>query len=436
LVSTTFLPAHAQEPGTFQSEFAVAPESIGTNQSNPALLVASSGIIYVAWDEEIDGFSEIFVTRSTDQGQNFDSPIQLTDSGGKSNQTNPDIGMDSTGILLVAWEDRMDGDSDIFVSKSQSQWGSFTTPVEASDGPTATDQINPSLVVDGLDSVHMAWEDLRDDYDIRASSASVATLNFGTSVKVNDDTGSSWQHEPSITVDNNDLYIAWYDRRDVDPFIYISKSTDGGASYDTNIRIESDPAKGPQFEPEITVSGGRIYVVWQDGRSGVSRDIFLASSPTSTISFSEGVQVNGGTTDTNQRSPALVLAGNGTIHVVWQDFRDQVSDIYYAASTDGGSSFVDERVNEVPGDAILEKTKPEVALSAEGVLYAVWEDQQTEDSRIIMATSIPEDTENGNGEDDVASTDINWILILVVIVLVLVVVIAVVLRRRSGKKKE
>jgi hypothetical protein len=438
LISTAYLPVNAQDSGTFKSEFVVAPETIGTNQSTPSILVSSSGVIYLAWDEEIGGFSEIFVTRSTDQGKNFETPIQLTDSSGQTNQSNPDLGLDSTGILLVAWEDRTDGDSDIYIAKSQSTWGSFETAVEASDGPVASDQIHPSIVVDSLDSVHIAWEDLRADNDIRASSSSVSTLSFGTSVKVNDDTGTSWQHEPSIAADGSDLYVAWYDRRDVDPFIYIAKSSNGGATYGSNIRIESDMANGPQFEPAITVNGGRIYVVWQDGRSGVSRDIYLASSSTSALSFGDGVRVNSGTASTNQRSPALALADNGTIHVVWQDFRDQVNDLYYATSTDGGTSFVDERVNEAPGDVILEKRKPEVAVSTEGILYAVWEDQQSEDSRIVMATSEAVDNGDGNGEDDdTASTNtLTWIFILIIIVLVLVVVIAMLLRRRGGKKEE
>lgn len=436
MLGTFFFPAFAEEAMGFEPEYEIASQTSGTNQSNPSFVISPSGNVFVVWDEEIDGYSEIFIARSTNQGKSFASPIQLTDSGGQSNQTNPVLGLDSNDALIVAWEDRTDGDSDIHVGKID-PWNSFVSK-QLSDGPDGTDQINPSLAVDGLDRVHIAWEDLRTDKDIRALSGSSGILPSGPSVRVDDDTGSAWQHEPSVAVDeDNNVYVAWYDRRDVDPIMYLSKSSDGGASYEANIPVENGAAQGPQFEPDITVSGGRIYAIWQDGRSGVSRDIYVASAPTSTLVFGGGVRVNSGANPSNQRSPDVYVEEDGTIHAVWQDFRDTVYDVYYASSTDVGSSFSNEKANSNPGDATLEKGNPDIAVNAQGIIYIVWEEQMADDSRIMMAT-LGLDGNGGNGGNggDGQLFGIDLLLwIVLILVIVVIIVVAVLMRRRSRKEE-
>jgi hypothetical protein len=433
LIGLAFLPVYAQGPKDFQTEFEIAPITLGTNQTNPSLLVSSSGVVYVAWDEMVDNASEIFVVRSLDQGAIFESPIQVTDSNGDSNQTNPSIALSSGGLLNIAWEDRMDDNSDIFVSRSSDPWGTFMTPVEASDATGDSDQINPAIVIDSLGNIHVAWEDLRDDVDIRVSKATISTLNFGASVKVNDDTGTAWQHEPSIAVDSGDsIYIAWYDRRDVDPYIYISKSSDGGLTYGANVLV--DDAGGPQFEPSIDIVSNRVHLVWQDGRSGLGRDIYYASGDVSTLTFTGSILLNSGTTSTNQREPHLSVESGGEVHVVWHDFRDLVHDIYYAHSDDGGVSFEDQKVNEAQGDAILEKATPKV-VGIDGAVFVVWEDEEMNDARIMM-TSSGEIGDGGNGGDngDTSADSFPWIMIIV-IVLILVIVVAL-LSLISRRKRE
>ncbi|UCD92441.1 MAG: hypothetical protein JSV43_00465 [Methanobacteriota archaeon] len=418
LLSVSILLVCTQTEGDIAPEFELAPDTSGFYQSNPSLVVTSSGVVYVAWDEEIDGASEIFVTRSVDGADTFEQPIQLTDSNGQSDQTKPVLGLGPGSILVVAWEDRTDGDSDVYVSKSEETWGSFAQPVEASDGPDGSDQIYPSLAVDGLGNIHVAWEDLRADEDIRTSSASTATLTFGASVKVNDDAGNSLQHEPSISVDeNNHIYIAWYDRREFTPYIYVSKSTDGGTSYIANIPVDNQVADAPQFEPSIKVSNGEIFAVWQDRRDEDGQDIYFASASVQDLAFSDGVRVSGGQGPFSQHAPNLYVGRDDTIHVVWEDFRGEANNIYYAFSKNGGQSFVEEKANSFPGSFLLEKSGPELAVDSQGLVYIVWEDERTGDSKIMMATGSP----GGDGEDTDQSLDPLLIVALIIPIIALVV---------------
>jgi hypothetical protein len=425
--AVAFLPTASQGDIGFQTEFPIAQTSSGFNQLNPSLATFSSNIICVGWDENINGNTEIFVARSIDGGDSFGSPIRLTDSDGQTNHSRPVLDFDSSGRLLVAWESEVLGDTDILVVKSQDPWGSFTSPVEASDGPMDTEQVYLDLAVDDGGIVHVVWEDRRDNRDVRASSAPVSTLDFGGSVKINDDLGNAWQEEPTIDTDEHgDVYVAWYDRRDGDPSIYMAKSTDGGQTYGSNLRV-SGSTTPPQFEPDIEVIGGNVHVVWQDGRTGVNRDIYYASAPSDSLVFGTSVKVNRGTSESNQGTPSLSVEPDGTVHVVWQDYRDGVSDVYYGVSSDGGRTFRDEKVNEAGGDPILEKAYPQVSVNTERTIYVVWEDMDVDDAKTMMAIS-------GNGGNGLGSTDLlMWIVIAVLAVVVATAVVVFIRRRRAGR---
>jgi hypothetical protein len=426
LTSVAFLPIPTQGKVGFQTEFPIAQTSLGFNQFNPSLAIFSSSIMCVAWDENIDGNTEIFVARSIDGGDSFGSPLRLTDSDGQTDYSRPVLDFDADGRLLVAWESKVLGDADILIVKSHDTWGTFTSPVEASDGPVATEQVYPDMTVDDGGVVHLVWEDRRDNRDIRASSATVSTLDFGVSVKVNDDIGNSWQEEPTIDADGQgDVYVAWYDRRDGDPRIYVAKSTDGGQTYGFNMQA-SGSTTPPQFEPDIKVIGGNVHVVWQDGRTEVNRDIYYASAPSHSLVFGASAKVNRGSSESNQGAPSLFVEPDGTVHVVWQDYRDDVSDVYYGVSTNGGRSFRDEKVNEAAGDSILEKDYPQVSVNAEGTIYVVWQDMDVDDTKVVMAIS-------GNGGNGLNSSDLlMWIVMAVVIVVIAVALTVMIRRRRAG----
>ena len=402
----------------FVTEVVIASSTSGKNQSNPSVVLDPSGVLYVAWDEDVVGNRSVFLTRSTDKGQTFATPVRVA-NGASGNQTNPALTVDSSGTLFLAWEDRSGGDSDISVAKSTGAWNSFGAPAKASDGLGGSDQIGPSVVLSG-GTVYVAYEDRQSDRDIRVAVTPSASLAFGSSVRVNDDAGNAWQEAPSLAVDSaNTVYVAWYDRRNVDPLVYISRSANGGATWSTNARVSEASATGPEFEPDVVVHGGRVDVVWQDGRSGVGREIFFASAPASTVAFVASVKVSGGTAAVNRRLPSLAVDPDGTLHVAWQDFRNGVHDVYYAASHDAGLTFAEVRVNRAPGDAVLDKASPDLAAGGGGAVYIVWEDERPNDARVVLAAS----SSGGGGNGNVGSL-LPWVVLAVFVVVAAIALIA------------
>jgi uncharacterized repeat protein (TIGR01451 family) len=65
------------------------------------------------------------------------------------------------------------------------------------------------------------------------------------------------------------LYLAWADYRNADADIYFTSSTDGGATWSPQQRLNDDPlANGiDQFQPQVSVApNGRVAVMWFDRR--------------------------------------------------------------------------------------------------------------------------------------------------------------------------
>jgi uncharacterized repeat protein (TIGR01451 family) len=73
----------------------------------------------------------------------------------------------------------------------------------------------------------------------------------------------------AVSPTNGNLYIAWADYRHGDADIYFSRSTDGGATWDSQVRLNDDPITNgvDQFQPQVSVApNGRVAVMWFDRR--------------------------------------------------------------------------------------------------------------------------------------------------------------------------
>jgi hypothetical protein len=101
---------------------------------------------------------------------------------------------------------------------------------------------------------------------------------------------------PSLTVDmsqaatRGNIYVAYQIDLQGQSRVLVIRSTDGGVTFDTPVRVSPDPAKGEQAVPAIAVgSNGALAVTWYDRRadkSGACYQEFAAVSLDGGISFS------------------------------------------------------------------------------------------------------------------------------------------------------
>src|SRR5574342_454200 len=102
-----------------------------------------------------------------------------------------------------------------------------------------------------------------------------ADAPFSPNVEVNRDGAAVWHVNPSLVVDARDnLYILWADNRSGDHGnydIYASRSTDGGATWSADVKVNDQSHRNAPFRPATALAidaRGVLYAAWQDSRNG------------------------------------------------------------------------------------------------------------------------------------------------------------------------
>jgi putative cell wall-binding protein len=189
---------------------------------------------------------------------------------------------------------------------------------------------------------------------------------------ISNDGGATWSppidasapgeqvREPSPAVFGSDgtIYLA-YRNRDNPPNPsneVVAKSTDGGATWVrsragavTGLGQGSD---GGAQQLAIDRSSGALYLVYQEKQPYGDQDIWFQKSTDGAATWSNPLRVNDDATGNGVRQhlPHISVAPNGRIDVVWIDHRNSYvtpvkpapggeADVYYASSTDGGTTF-------------------------------------------------------------------------------------------------
>ena len=383
---TLTVTATIRAPGEIVFEPNVRVDDTGSSSSEqtyPAVAVDQDGNIYVAWNDRRDGRYNIYFTKSADGGATFDPNIKLNDSS-RGKRKYPSIAVDPRGNIYIAWHDERNGNRDIYLAKSTDGGMTFGPNTRVDDtGASASAQSVPSLsiAVDMNENVYLAWYDNRNgNNDIYFAKSADGGATFGESARV-DDTGaaSSVQAKPSIALDaNGDIYAIWHDKRNGSFDIYFAKSADGGVTFGPNVRVDdTGTLYRDQFDPRIVVDkNGDIYAVWHDYRYR-DHDIFFAKSTDGGDSFGTNVRVDDTAFSTSfQLDPAIALDGDGNIYTAWHDKRNGDYDIYFAKSTDGGATFGSNiRVDDSGTSASVQRSVS-LAVDISGNIYAVWHDNR------------------------------------------------------------
>ena len=137
---------------------------------------------------------------------------------------------------------------------------------------------------------------------------------------------------------------------------------------------------------------GTIYVNWSDQRNGTDNtDVFLSKSTDGGNTWTSPVKVNNDNSGKHQFLTWMTIdQTNGNLYFVFYDRRsytDNRTDVYIAKSTDGGQSFVNMKVNQTtftPNAGIFFGDYTNIAVR-NGVVRPIWGDQVGGASRIVTA---------------------------------------------------
>jgi len=315
------------------------------NQINPR--IESNGTsIYIVWNDDRWGNQDSYLFKlDTDGTKIWDGDKKMGSLESDKDQTFPDVAIqESNNYSFITFQENSgtSDDWDIYAHSYDSNGNAnWANAIKINDDSSASDQQYPIITYynDTLNDdkvVHIVWQDERNtNWDIYAQKLNATgTPLWANNIKINTDLGTTNQTAPAIDVDSNgNLYIVWQDFRNSNWDIYMHKyNSDGSAVWANEFKIDQTSDNSNQTEPAIAIdSTNQIYVSWTDDRFPVTQgeDIYAQkfdSNGTSLWPTDEQITYND-ETNSDQWDSSIAVDNNDYAVFVWQDERDEDTDI-------------------------------------------------------------------------------------------------------------
>lgn len=238
----------------------------------------------------------------------------------------------------------------------------FSSPMQVSPGITAPGE--PQIAIDPGGNVNVVWSaQTGSATSIFFSRSTDGGATFSTPLKISTDSGIS--SFPQIALDaSGNIDVIWNDNSPGYTAVFFSRSTDGGATFSSPTNI-SAPAGGflNQIRSEIAVDlNGNINVGWFASGGNI---VFTRSSDGG-ASFSAPVTVGTGIV-----SPAVVVDHTGNVLLLWEAAVSGHNpfDVFFTRSADGGVTFSSPKdISNLPDGSAYEQ----IAVAPDGTIDVVW----------------------------------------------------------------
>ena len=105
--------------------------SLATAKSYSSRLVASGNDVFVTWIESTPSGGDVMFVASRNAGISWSSPIDISHAAGLAKD---EVIVTQQGAIYLAWEDNTTGISQIYISESLNEGGSFSSPRKPEQG--------------------------------------------------------------------------------------------------------------------------------------------------------------------------------------------------------------------------------------------------------------------------------------------------------------
>ncbi len=284
--------------------------------------------------------------------------------------SDPVVCSDTSGNFYVATVSITNsGALDLVVYKSVDGGATFTD-YSFVQGGGANDEDKEWMVCDLTkgsspykNHLYISWTRFGTPAGILLTKSTNNGVNWSAPVQVSN--GGGVQGSDLAIGPSGEVYAVWVGGTSTTDIIYFNKSTNGGGTFAaaTNIAQGNSPtisisSSGVTFPSiDCDISGGPrngyLYTVWCDSRNG-DPDIFLIRSSNGGNNWSAPVRVNNDGIGNGKLQcwPWISVNEQGNIAILFYDSRNTISnnatEAYLARSTDGGVTFVNERLSSTP----------------------------------------------------------------------------------------
>lgn len=180
----------------------------------PDVAVGADGTAYAVWQDSRNGNPDIYYAKLPPGATSvWSANVKVSDDPGNAAQTNPRIGIDSTGNLTVVWLDARTSPAQLRMSRMPAGHSSWSASSVVADGAARPLSVALSVRPDGMAMV--AFHDNRAgaNFDIYTSAYDPWLGNWSISTLASDDPGSAVQQSPTVAYGAAELLAAWRDDR-------------------------------------------------------------------------------------------------------------------------------------------------------------------------------------------------------------------------------
>jgi hypothetical protein len=339
--------------------------------SRGASLAASGHRVVVVWAATTEGETNIHSAVSEDDGRTFSSPVRVNNIEGDARVNGEQAPRVAVGRdIVVAWQSRQSGTSQIRVARSTDGGHSFGRAETIHDSSLTGARGWSSLVLDQDGAAHVAWLDGR---NARKPAAASAARGAGHSA------GGGHAHAEPTRQDIFHMTLSADGSRQESPVAanvcFCCKTSVATGSAQTGAQRDGGPR-------------GVVYVAWRHIYPVNLRDMAVAASTDGGRTFSQPVRVSEDGWQLEgcpEDGPSIAVGPDGTLHIAWPTIPEKGASrkgVFYSYSTDGGRTFASRaRVDE--GDDVTNAAHPQIAV-VDGRVAVVWDESTAAGPRIRL----------------------------------------------------
>jgi Neuraminidase (sialidase) len=325
---------------------------------NPKLAVSGANL-YVVWAQNsADGMKyDIFLKRSANDGVTWGGNIKITPGGTCTSASGGCHGIDSltvSGPILFLVTEKS---GDIFLSRSTDKGATWKSPINISSN--AGRSSHPGIAVAGT-NVYLTWyqeNSARTSNDILFRRSTDGGASWKSKVNLSNDPGQS--QGPDVAASGSNVYVSWYGDvtyPDGKTFygIMLKNSNDGGVTWDPVRIMSNSPMDDPDLDgellgawrPQVVASGSNVYMAWFDNvifveKASGSMDTVFRRSLDGGNTWDPVVIVDG--TNPSEGCPQIELVVSGsTAYLSWLTSDEgcvRSTSIKFSRSTDNGATW-------------------------------------------------------------------------------------------------
>lgn len=379
-------PVNSYSSGFDVEDFIVNDDDSGHYQSNPGITIGGNGHFYIVWDDNRNGYTDIFCQAYNNNGNPLGGNFKVNETHSAHHQF-PDIASDSLGNFIIAWIDARDGTFHIYGQNYQSNGSAVGENFQVSNDMGQNSEGNANVAMNKKGDFVVVWENsYQNAIHVYGQRYSNNVIPKGVNFQVNDNTVSTHIFS-DVAIDNyGNFVVVWEEEREGQYDIYAQRFDANGNQLWGNFKVNDEINSTHQMHPAVGMDAeGNFVIAWNDWRDGAI-NIYGQQFDHNGVKINSNFRVNDEAGANGITYPDIARGENGSFMVAWPH---NITGIYgQLFDSAGDKSGVNFRIDSGPENT--RQLLPCVAIQDDQI-YSAWQDNRLESQGDIFANILEMD---------------------------------------------